>query len=169
MLSSPRRQPEPTPPSGNSECVATPPPSEGDVADSDSPIAEANPQGIGGPPHQEVEIYFAVDLLGIASDEVIRLCKTGALHARRNRHGTWWINKAFLVRWHEANLNYGAVTGCELERGALPISESESLPCPPGVCESHWERRGKIVPAFRANLCQSCYSGRPLPMMRADL
>lgn len=168
MLRSPRRQAGTDSPPGNSKCVAAPPPCGGDVENSDSPIAEANPQGVGAP-REEVEIYFAVDLLGIASDEVIRLCKTGALHARRNRHGTWWIDKVFLVRWHEANLNYGAVTGCELERGAPPIPESESLPCPPGACESHWERRGQIVPVFRANLCQSCHSGRPLPMMRADL
>jgi len=43
MLRSPAPQPEPTPPSGNSECVAAPPPSEGDVADSDSPIAQKRP------------------------------------------------------------------------------------------------------------------------------
>ena len=118
------------------------------------PIAKAPPQ--------EVHVGFAVHLLGIESDEVIRLCKTGALRARRNRHGTWWIDEVFLVRWHSANPSYGAED--------KPLAANDSLPptpCPPGACEAHWERRGREVPAFRANLCQRCYSGRPLPV-KAD-
>jgi excisionase family DNA binding protein len=35
-------------------------------------------------------------------------------------------------------------------------------PCPAGFCESHWSRRRRLVPEFRANLCRSCFSGRPL-------
>ncbi len=121
------------------------------------PIPKASPQ--------EVHVCFAAHLLGIEGDEVIGLCKSGALRARCNRHGTWWIDEIFLVRWHSANPNYGA------EDKPLAASESaderRALPCPPGMCEGHWERRGRIVPAFRANLCRRCYSGRPLPV-KAD-
>ncbi len=127
------------------------------MSSSSVPIAKAPPQ--------EVHVGFAVHLLGIESDEVIRLCKSGALRARRNRHGTWWIDEVFLVRWHSANPSYGA------EDKPLAASESaderRALPCPPGMCEGHWQRRGRAVPAFRANLCQRCYSGRPLPV-KAD-
>src|SRR5260370_17450830 len=38
---------------------------------------------------------------------------------------------------------------------------------PPAMCEAHWQRRGRAVPAFRANLCLRCFSGRPLPV-KAD-
>ncbi len=118
---------------------------------SSPPIPKASPQ--------EVHIGFAAHLLRIESDEVIRLCKTGALRARCNRHGSWKIDEIFLVRWHEANPNYG-----DEDRLLAAGEEQRALPCPPGACEAHWERRGREVPAFRANLCQRCYSGRPLPV-----
>ena len=120
------------------------------------PIPKASPQ--------EVHIGFAAHLLRIESDEVIRLCKSGALRARRNRHGTWWIDEVFLVRWHAANLNYLGEDKPLAASESADDEERRALPCPAGACESHWERRGRIVPAFRANLCQRCYSGRPLPV-----
>ncbi len=123
------------------------------------PIAKAPPQ--------EVHVGFAVHLLGIESDEVIGLCKSGALRARRNRHGSWKIDEVFLVRWHAANPSYGAEDKPLAASESADDEERRALPCPAGACESHWERRGRIVPAFRANLCLRCYSGRPLPV-KAD-
>lgn len=135
---------------------------------SSAPMRESSPEKR---PDEEVQLYVAIDLLGLGSMQVIRLCKSGALRARRNKHGTWWLDKAFLLRWHEANPNYAAATECESsadeERNAPPptISALTAMqPCPPGACEGHWERRGRFVPAYRANLCLSCYSGRPLPV-----
>ena len=126
---------------------------------SPAPIGKASPQ--------EVRIGFAAALLEIESDEVIRLCKSGALRARCNRHGTWWIDEVCLVRWHSANPNYGAEDKPLAASENVDDEERRALPCPAGACESHWERRGREVPAFRANLCQRCYSGRPLPV-KAD-
>jgi hypothetical protein len=118
----------------------------------------------------EMQIYLAADLLGLPGEEVVRLCKTGALRARCNRHGTWWIDKAFLVSWHEANPNYGAELLLAVSESADEERRAGSpplpTPCPPGACESHWERRGIAVPAFRVSLCLACYSGAPLSVKR---
>ena len=115
-------------------------------------------------PITEVHIGFAVHLLGIEPREVVRLCKTGALHARCNRHGTWRIDEAFLLRWHEANPNYGAAVGESSdneERGVVPTVQL--APVPSGACEAHWQRRKRVVPAFRLDLCRRCFLGHPLP------
>ncbi len=121
-----------------------------------APVGKASPQ--------EVHVYFAAHLLGIGGDEVVHLCKTGALRARCNRHGTWWIDEVFLVRWHAANPNYGAEDKPLAASKSAGDEERRALPCPPGMCEGHWQRRGRAVPAIRANLCQRCYSGRALPV-----
>jgi len=125
-----------------------------------SPMSSSVP--IPKAPPQEVNIGFAAHLLRIESYEVVRLCKTGVLRARCNRHGTWRIDEVFLIQWHSANPNYG-----DEDRLLAGGEEQRALPCPAGACEAHWERRGRVVPAFRANLCQRCYSGRPLPL-KAD-
>jgi hypothetical protein len=126
-------------------------------------------------PGSQVSIGAAAHFLGIPPFQVIMLCKWGVLPARRNRHGTWRLDEAFLIRWREAHLHARAA-GCESiegeEQSALPGSaappgSAERAPCPPGACEAHWERRGRIVPEFRANLCSACHAGRPLPA-RAD-
>jgi hypothetical protein len=138
------------------------------------PIAKAQSQEspVGEQPCGEVNVAFAVHFLGTSPEAVIGLCKTGELLARRNKHGTWRLDEAFLVRWREANPNAGAAS-CEAseseEQRALPTpgapsSQRVPLPCPPGVCEGHWERRGRVVPEFRAGLCRRCFSGRPLPV-----
>jgi hypothetical protein len=116
-------------------------------------------------PDGEVHVGFAVHLLGIMPHEVVRLCKTGVLRARRNgKYGRWRLDKVFLVRWHDANPNYGAADrepNEEEEQHALTRLAAQA-PCPSGACEAHWERRGRVVPAFRVRLCRRCYSGRPL-------
>lgn len=158
MLRSPRRQPELTlsfvAPSGNcpGHLTETSPVSS-------APIAKASPLESQFEKREEVPIYVAADLLGIAAEEIVRLCETGALHARRHRGG-WRIDRTFLIQWRAANPNYYApASGCE---------SAQSLPCPVGACEAHWERRGRTVPAFRVDLCLSCYSGRPLPVSPPD-
>lgn len=134
-----------------------------------APVAKVQQQEsrVENPPFREVRIGFAADLLGVGPDNVILLCKAGSLRARRNRHGTWWIDEGFLIQWHEANPNTGAA-GCESgdgeERPAFPPSNQPCPSCPPGACESHWERRGRFVAAFRVGLCRRCYSGRALPL-----
>jgi hypothetical protein len=137
---------------------------------SSAPIAKVSQQEsrFGKQAVAEVHIGFAVHLLGIDSNEVVRLCKTGALRARCNRHGTWRIDEAFLVRWHAANPSTGAA-GAESNEGEKKRALARLAarpPCPSGACEGHWERRGQVVPAFRVGLCQRCYSGRSLSVKR---
>lgn len=119
----------------------------------------------------EVNVGSAAQLLELEPEEVLRLCKAGTLLARRNSHGSWRIDEAFLIRWREENPNSGAA-GCESneeqeeeEQRALARLAARA-PVPAGACEGHWERRGEIVPAFRVGLCRRCFSGRPLSFER---
>lgn len=155
MLRSPRRPPEVTHPSGNSECLEAPPTREESALSSDAPIASENVSESQTGEHQPeklVNIGTAARTLGISAEEVMELCEAGALKAQRTRNRFWLIDEQSLLRWREAN----------------PEIQSKETPCPHGACEGHWSRRGQIVPAFRADLCLRCYSGRPLPMMAAD-
>lgn len=126
------------------------------------PSVEEQPDG-------EVNVGFAAHLLGIDSEEVVRLCKTGALRARCNRHGTWRIDEAFLVRWHKANPNYGDAFRESIDpeewSAVLVISPelAESAECPKDSCAAHWVRRRRVVPTFRLDLCRRCFLGHPLP------
>ena len=141
-------------------------------ANASAPIAKPQPQEarIEKQSAGEVNIGFAAHLLGVDSEEIVWLCKTGALHARRTLNGFWMIDEVFL-RWYQANPDLEhRVAGCESrgceEPHALPAPALQALPptCPPDACEAHFERRDRIVPAYRANLCRACYSGRPLPV-----
>lgn len=136
---------------------------------SPAPIAKASPQEsrFENQPYEGVHIGYAAALLGIESDEVIRLCKTGALRARCNGHGTWRIDKAFLIRWH-ANTGAAGGESNEGEKKRALARLAARPPCPSGACEGHWERRGQVVPVFRAGLCRRCYSGRSLPVKMPD-
>lgn len=158
MLRSPRHQPELIPP-----LVALP---ASDATVSSAPIAKTEP------PCEEVRLYVAIDLLGLGSMEVVRLCRTGVLRARRSKHGSWWIDRAFLIQWHEKNPNYASALGCESdaeeERALSAPASLPTAPCPAGACEAHWERRGRVVPAIRAGLCRGCLAGRPLPVKSGD-
>jgi hypothetical protein len=140
-----------------------------------APIAKAQPQEsrIEKQSCGEVNIGFAAHLLGVDSCEIVWLCKTGALRARCNRHGSWKIDTVFLRRYQDNPDHEQRGPGCESsageERRALATPGAQSglpdyAPCPENACEAHWERRGRVVPEFRANLCRSCYSGRALPV-----
>jgi len=114
-----------------------------------------------------VSVGFAAHFLGTSAEDVKRLCKVGTLRARRNRHGLWTIDESFLTRWREANPNTDCGSSDGEEQRALARLAAQA-PCPSGACEGHWERRGKVVPAFRAGLCRRCYSGRALPLREKE-
>jgi len=98
--------------------------------------------------HTLLSVGDAARLLGVSFDEVIELCEAGALQGQRTKNGFWLIDRHSLARWREAK----------------PANQAMQSLCPPGMCEGHWERRGDLVPEFRAGLCQRCFSGRDLPM-----
>jgi hypothetical protein len=135
------------------------------------PIAKPTPQEsrIKKQSCGEVNIGFAAHLLGVDAGEVVWLCKSGVLRARRNSHGSWKIDEVFL-RLYKVSPDHAAAAGFRSSVGEeratpLPLaSQSLPTPCPPGACEGHWERRGRVVPAFRADLCRACFAGRPLPV-----
>jgi hypothetical protein len=121
------------------------------------------------PPGGQVNIAFAAHFLRTSPEDVLELCKAGMLLARRNRHG-WRIDEASLIHWREAHTNTGAARcesnegeeQCALQAPVVQPSEAAQAPCPTGSCSAHWERRGRIVPAFRVSLCRRCLLGRPL-------
>jgi hypothetical protein len=90
----------------------------------------------------------AARILGISSEEVDELCVTGTLDAHLVDGRFWVIEEDSLTRYLAAN----------------PPSQPKDAPCPDGSCTAHWERRGAVVPEFRAGLCLRCYSGGALPM-----
>lgn len=55
-----------------------------------------------------------------------------------------------------------------MSSSSVPVADAQRTPCPPGSCEAHWERRGRVVPECRdgLGLCKNCFSGRPLPPAR---
>lgn len=55
--------------------------------------------------------------------------------------------------------------GSPVSSSSVPVADAQRTPCPPGSCEAHWERRGRVVPECREGLglCKNCFSGRPLP------
>ncbi len=95
-----------------------------------------------------VTVGHAARTLGISAGEVVELCEAGTLWAQLARNRFWLIDEDSLARWREAN----------------PAKQPMQSPCPTGCCSAHWERRGQVVPEFRANLCRRCYSGRSLPV-----
>jgi len=151
MLRSPRRQSEPIPHSGNSKRLEAQPP-HGGAANSNALIARSELNESLPEWDDLVNIGDAARELDLSFEEVSELCEAGALQAQRTRNGFWLIDHHSLTQWREAN----------------PAKEAMQSPCPPGMCEGHWERRGELIPEFRAGLCQRCHSGRPLPM-RVDL
>jgi len=128
-----------------------------ETAESKSQLAELRPSGT-------MNVGYAANVLGISPGDVDRFCKAGTLRAQRSRSGYWMIDASSVVQLREANPNANA-DGRELdtaeEQRAVPMIEL--APCPRGACEAHWSRRGKIIPAFRLDLCRRCFFGHPLP------
>ena len=115
-------------------------------------------------PFEIMNLGAAAKFLGVSPAEVDRLCQAGTLGAQRSRRGFWIIDAASIVQWREGNPNASASVGesesAGEQRAVPPI---ELSPCPRGACEAHWQRRRRIVPAFRLDLCRRCFLGHPLP------
>ncbi len=117
------------------------------------------------PPREMVNVGAAAKCLGVSPAEVDRLCQAGALRAQRSRSGLHWIiEAASIIQWREANPNASASAG-ELESAEeqRAVPTIELAPCPRGACAAHWERRRRVMPEYRLNLCRRCFLGHPLP------
>jgi hypothetical protein len=116
----------------------------------------------------------AAAILGISPKGVVELCQAGRLPAEFRKSKNWIFDEAVLVSWRESNrdiLADGYGGNGQAEQLSSVQTASKAAPyrpvpkrCPDGACSAHWERRGRIVPSFKLDLCAKCFSGRPLTM-----
>lgn len=116
----------------------------------------------------EISVNTAARVAGCSQDSMLRLIEEGAVAAWRISPRGWWKVNAESVLRYLSSLDgkSGSVHGTNIARAlpppAAPPKVAAQAACLVGLCSAHWERRGRIVPEFRAGLCKRCFSGRPL-------
>ena len=129
----------------------------------------------------EISVTTASKIVGCSPDTMLGLIEEGAVEAWQTSPHGWWRIEGDSLRTYlrSRNKNGGAENIADAARSIARAPSGEAIamaqpapitassrapkaPCPRAACESHWERLGQIVLAFRANLCRACFSGKPL-------
>ena len=132
----------------------------------------------------ELSVTTASQIAGCSADTVMHWIEEGAIEAWQTSspHGWWRIEGDSLRTYlRSRNKNGRAESIADAAQPAFgarqprreaiamaqptavaALSRAPQAPCPDTACTAHWARLGRIMPAFRANLCRACFSGKPL-------